>query len=316
MVARYVTGLLMLIAVMLPAASRAVCANCQSVAVVDIETEVNCSYFEGAWGTFLVIECRKKFAELRTMIETAIVNTNKFSVFERARLYTLLDERALAQIGRTGGAAYRGRLKGVEFLIYGKVTEFSRGSNSYSEQRFDMSSDDAALALDLRIVNVRTGQIVFASNVREELQTNASVNTGINSRQTSMDTARTYGLLQRGVAQSIARELTIQGYPPTVAQASGTQIYINYGAPFLQSGMTVEVFSLGAPIDDPATGAQIGRIETPAGSYRVDQVAPNYSVASLISPGPAVPKRGDLVRFKPANPNGYQPFERVELPRN
>lgn len=311
-----IAALLMLIAAALPATSRAACVNCQTVAVVDIESEVNCNYFESYWGTFLVVECRKKFAELRTMVETAIVNTNKFSVFERARLYTLLDERALAQIRLTGGGAYRTRLKGVDFLIYGKVTEFSRGSSSYSEQRFDMSSGDAALALDLKIVNVRTGQIVYASTVREELQTNASVNTGINSRQTGMDTARTYGLLQRGVAQSIARELTIQGYPPTVAQISGNQIYINYGAPFLTAGMTVDVFSLGAPIDDPATGAQIGRIETPAGSYRVDQVAPTYAVASLISPGPAVPKRGDLVRFKPANPNGYQPFERVELPRN
>lgn len=316
MIMRRIVAMFMLLAAMAPATSRAACVNCQSVAVVDIESEVNCNYFESFWGTFLVIECRKKFAELRTMVETAIVNTNKFSVFERARLYSLLDERALSQIRLTGGNAYRARLKGVDFLIFGKVTEFSRGSSSYAEQRFNMSSADAALALDLRIVNVRTGQIVYASNVREELQTDASVNTGINSRQTNMDTARTYGLLQRGVAQSIARELTIQGYPPTVAQTNGNQIYINYGTPFLQAGMTVDVLSLGAPIDDPTTGTQIGRIETPAGSYRVDQVASTYAIASLVSPGQAVAKRGDLVRFKPANPNGYQAFDRVELPRN
>ncbi|KPF73983.1 hypothetical protein IP88_08285 [alpha proteobacterium AAP81b] len=313
---RLLTAAAVTAALALPSGAAAVCTTCQSVAVASIDSEVNCNYYESYWGTFLVIECRKKFNEMREMIETAIRNTNKFSVFERARLYTLLDERALAQVGITGGGSYRTRLKGVDFLIYGKITEFSRGANSYAENSFAMNSTDAALAIDLKIVNVRSGQIIFASNVREELQTSSGVSTGSSRQGTAMDAARTAGLLQRQVAQAIAQELTFQGYPPSIAQIEGSRIYINYGTPFLKQGMTVNVFSLGTPLIDPQTGAQIGRTEMPAGSYRVEQVASGYSVASLISPGPAQPRKGDLVRFERLDANGAEQFERVDLPRN
>lgn len=272
-----------------------VCTSCQTVAIADIESETNCNIYANDWGTLVVLQCQRKFREIREMVETALRGTNKYSIFERARLYTLFDERALAAAGTVSGRAYRTRLTGVDFLVYGKVTEFSRGTRSVSTRGYGESANDSAMAIDLKIVNVRTGQVVFAGDVRETLETATAYDSDNVSTQTSMDSAREAGLLQRAVARAIARDIAFKGYPLTVVAAQGPQITVNYGSPFLQKGMLLDAFKLGPPLVDPTTGAVIGRERTLAGQYQVLQVTPNFATASLISGGVSVVQRGDAV---------------------
>ena len=272
-----------------------VCTSCQTVAIADIESDTNCNLYANDWGTLVVLQCQRKFREIRDMVETALRGTNKYAIFERARLYTLFDERALAMAGTVNGRAYRSRLTGVDYLVYGKVTEFSRGSRSVSTRGYGESADDAAMAIDLKIVNVRSGMVIFAGDVRETLET-ASIYEGETvSTQTSMDPARVAGLLQRAVARAIARDIAFKGFPLTVVATQGSNITVNYGSPFLEKCLLLDAFKLGPPMIDPTTGAVIGRERTEAGRFEVRQVTPSFATAVRISGTGPMPLRSDVV---------------------
>ncbi|AJP72984.1 hypothetical protein TS85_16075 [Sphingomonas hengshuiensis] len=295
--------------------AQAQCVGCQSVAIVDIDSERDCSYWASFGGQLLVVECRNRFHALREMIETAIVKTNKFSVFERSRLSTLLDERALSAIGLTDGTAHRAKLKGVDFLIYGKITEFGTASSNVTDPRYAVEVNTAAMALDLKIVNVRTGQIVSANSVREELQTSGGLLTRSGGSASGMDAGQVYGQIERRVADAIAAELVFAGYPMRVIKVDGERMFVNYGSGFLSPGQRVRVMSLGEPLIDPTTNQHLGQTETPIGDFEVEEVTPNFSVARRVTPG-LMPSRGDIIRIpRPrASGSGSRAIERAELP--
>ena len=288
------------------AAAQSICASCQTVAVVDIQSDRDCRLYENDWGDVVVLQCQRKFREIRDMVETALRKTNKYAIYERERLYTIASERELAQVGITNGVGFKARLTGVDFLVYGKITEFSTGSSTVSTRGYTESSDDAALAIDLKIVNVRTGRVVYSGDVRETLVTaqqyeGASVNT-----QSSMDAARTAGLLQRAVAIGIAREIATAGYPMVVADAEpdGSEIVINYGAPFLAKGMDVKVYSVGRIITDPVTGAVIERKMAEAGRYRITLVTPNTATARRVEGAGRVQRSDRVMVHDPEEESG------------
>lgn len=315
MIRKHLLASVVSMALMTASTAEAVCVGCQSVAVANIESERNCSLYSDFWGNWLVIECQKQFPQMRDMIETAIRNTNKFSLSDTARIALKVDENTVAKIINSGGTAYRTALKGIDFLVYGKITEFSHGENSYQGQRFSTSSEDAALAVDLKIVNVRSGKIIFAQNVREELETAGSVGTASGTQSSSMSATRIAGLLLRQAAEAITAELTFSAYPPAVAQVDGDRIYINYGKPFLKQGQVVDLMTLGPPLIDPATGASLGRTETPNGSYRVEQVTATFSVARVENRGNRMPVIGDILRFERGTEQGDE-FARGRIPSN
>lgn len=299
-----------LVPALVPASADA-CVGCQSISVANIESEENCTVYTNDWGDLLLGECRKQFPVLRDMIETALRNTNKFSLTDTARIALRVDEKTVDRIINSGGTAHRAVFKGVDFLVYGKVTEFSRGERSYSGDGVDTSSADAALAVDLKIVNIRTGRIAFQQNVREELETTGSIQTAGRSSSSAMNAARVAGLLQRAAAEAIAHEITFAAYPPRVMRAEGDRIFINYGRPFLERGQRVTLMSAGAPLIDPATGASLGQMETPNGIYRIEQVTPQMSVGRIETAGERPARTNDIVRFERG---GDDEIERGTIP--
>jgi curli biogenesis system outer membrane secretion channel CsgG len=288
------------------AVAQSVCTSCQTVAVVDIQSDRDCRMYESDWGTVVVLQCQRKFREIRDMVETALRKTNKYAIYERERLYTIANERELAAVGITNGMGFKARLTGVDFLVYGKITEFSTGSSTVSTRGYTESADDAALAIDLKIVNVRTGRVVYSGDVRETLVTAQQYDGASVSTQSSMDGARTAGLLQRAVAIGIAREIATAGYPMVVADADpdGREIVINYGSPLLAKGMQVNVYSVGRIITDPVTGAVIERKMNEAGRYRITLVTPNSATAVRVEGGGRVQRSDRVMVHEPEQEAG------------
>jgi curli biogenesis system outer membrane secretion channel CsgG len=110
-------------------------------------------------------------------LTTALVETNRFIVLERANLDSVLAEQDLAASGRISqatGAAY-GEIEGAEIAVIASVTEFDDGAKGGSiggSGLFgDMVSSVAAgfsgthIAIDLRLVDTRTSRILFATGV-------------------------------------------------------------------------------------------------------------------------------------------------------
>lgn len=120
------------------------------------------------------------------MLCTALFNTNRFIVLERALLQEVLAEQDLGASGRANQetAPELGAIEGAELLITGAVTEFEPGSSGIYGTLGNLahyggkwghvagnvlgSIRKSHVAIDLRVVDTRTSRIVLAASVKGE----------------------------------------------------------------------------------------------------------------------------------------------------
>lgn len=110
---------------------------------------------------------------IKEMLVSELVNSNRFLVYERENLDVLLAEQALSADSK---AKIREELEGVELFVFGALTEFSATSQGgeisvpvpIMGKTFDtkIGYKKAHVAMDLRIVDTRTGRIVAVTTVK------------------------------------------------------------------------------------------------------------------------------------------------------
>lgn len=111
--------------------------------------------------------------ELSSMLSNELAGTEKFRVVERSKLETVLREQDLGASGRVrqGTAAQIGQLTGAQYLVLGTVSAYQErtqgGGGGISIGGFSIGgrSDDAYIAVDLRVVNATTGELDFTRTV-------------------------------------------------------------------------------------------------------------------------------------------------------
>lgn len=121
------------------------------------------------WG----VEFRDIGEGMRDMLTTALFNTNRFIVLEREQLGEVIKEQDLAKSGRIkkGTEAPTGEIYGAELLITAAVTEFEGsakgvgGGTKVLGVTVAGGAKKAHLAIDLRIIDMKTSQIVAATTV-------------------------------------------------------------------------------------------------------------------------------------------------------
>lgn len=119
--------------------------------------------------------------------------SDRFRVIERAQLQKLLDEQNLEGIVRPGELAKPGQVRGVDFLLIGKVTNLavkaerkSRGFGlaqvgglfggaDYKKTEIDITT---SCGVDIRLVNPTTGEVVV-SNFSEFKKTDSASAIGL-----------------------------------------------------------------------------------------------------------------------------------------
>ncbi|MBE9516171.1 MAG: hypothetical protein IME93_04255 [Proteobacteria bacterium] len=99
------------------------------------------------------------------MLTDALFNSGRFIVLERENLKDVIDEQDLADSGRMrqSTVAPKGQLEGAELLVRGSVTQFEPRCSGGSAIVF--STSQACIAINIRIMDVRTGRIVNATTV-------------------------------------------------------------------------------------------------------------------------------------------------------
>jgi curli biogenesis system outer membrane secretion channel CsgG len=99
------------------------------------------------------------------MLTSALVNSNRFIGLERANLREVTSEQDLADTGRfrKDTVAQRGEMEGAELLIRGSVIQFEPECRGGSVIVF--SAKEACIAINVRIVDVKTGRVVNATTV-------------------------------------------------------------------------------------------------------------------------------------------------------
>ena len=108
------------------------------------------------------------------MLTDALFNSGRFIVLERERLNEVTQEQDLANSGRfkKQTAAPIGELEGAELLIRGSITEFE--PNCKGGSVIIVSGKQACMAINLRILDAKTGRVVNATTV-----TGTSGNAGV-----------------------------------------------------------------------------------------------------------------------------------------
>lgn len=99
------------------------------------------------------------------MLTDALTNTGRFIVLERERLDEVMAEQDLADTGRFANetVAPKGELEGAELLVRGSITTFDPKCAGGSA--IIVSSNQACVAVNIRILDARTGRVVSATTV-------------------------------------------------------------------------------------------------------------------------------------------------------
>jgi curli biogenesis system outer membrane secretion channel CsgG len=120
---------------------------------------------------------------LREMLLTALVNSNRFSVVERQALTAVMQEQELSASGAAqqgAGGPQRGKIKTADLIISAAVTEFEPQASGGSAGvgggggvgsgvlggLLGASLNRAHMALDIRIIDASTSEILAATRVQ------------------------------------------------------------------------------------------------------------------------------------------------------
>jgi curli biogenesis system outer membrane secretion channel CsgG len=111
--------------------------------------------------------------ELSGMLSNELAGTEKFRVVERSKLEAVLREQDLGASGRVrqGTSAKIGQLTGAQYLVLGTVSAYEEktqgtgGGISIGGFSVGGRSDEAYIAVDLRVVNASTGELDFTRTV-------------------------------------------------------------------------------------------------------------------------------------------------------
>jgi curli biogenesis system outer membrane secretion channel CsgG len=130
------------------------------IAVMDFETKVPNHGWEVGHGA-------------SDMLTTALVKTKKYRCFERDKIESIMKEQNFQMSGAvdTKTAVQVGKLIGVKYIITGAVTEYGLGTSDFGAGGYvDFGKKTYKAAVDVRAVNVETGEIIFADSGSGELK--------------------------------------------------------------------------------------------------------------------------------------------------
>jgi curli biogenesis system outer membrane secretion channel CsgG len=219
------------------------------------------------------------------MFITELVKSGKFTVVDRERLDALMREKNLSLSGEIDPrtAVQAGKLLGVEYILFGNVTEFG-GESAKARVGFGVGLDvkrrKFISALDARLVSTTTGEIVWADKARKE---ESNVNVFVFGTGGGVDDRRMFDKVLLPCVEELAGKLknlsletskTVVGrVAGKIARVQGSTVSINLGSEDgLSVGDTLGVYRMGEPIRDPDTGQVLGADEEKIGSIKVTAV--------------------------------------------
>ncbi|MGA2570466.1 MAG: CsgG/HfaB family protein [Terracidiphilus sp.] len=252
------------------------------------------------------------------LIITNLVNDGTYSVFERQALDKLMTEQNFSNSNRAdpSTAARLGKLAGVDVIIIGAITQFGNdtkkqdvgggGGNwhGFGVGNVGHSNTKATVAINARIVNVDTGEIVAVAEGSGESSRSSlglggggggwhgwgggHLDLGSSNFQNTIVGEATKAAVTKLSANLIAdaprvsvRTITVEG---VVAAVDGGQIVLNVGSNSgVKVGDQLQVSRVTKEIKDPTTGEVIRRLSSTIGIIRATDVDAKSAVCVPVS---------------------------------
>ena len=255
---------------------------------------------------------------ISALLVTNLVRNGSFSVIDRDALSKVLAEQNFSNSNRAdpASAARIGKVLGVDYIIVGTITQFGNETNKqnvgggggnwhgFGVGSIGHSNSKANVAIDARIINVDTAEILAAAEGKGESSRSGlalgggggnwkgmgagNVDFGSSNFQSTI-----IGEATKKAVDALATDLGTQASRLTVravkidaliAAVDGGQIILNAGARAgIHSGDQLTVVRVGREIKDPATGQVIRRLTSTIGTIQAVDVDDTLSVCNVVS---------------------------------
>ena len=244
------------------------------------------------------------------MLTTALVKTGNYIVIERNELQQLLDEQSLGASGITTqeSAAQLGNVLGAELVIIGAVSEFgnAKSTTGGSTRRLGIGIDNskAVVAVDVRIVDPSTSEILAAEDIRKSKSKKGlsvrvkDVQVGSRSEFDESIVGKAAREAVDGVVELLVKNANKVRWQAKVVTMNGGDVFINAGAKIgVKTGMRFTVYRPGEELIDPDTGLNLGSVETTVGVIEVNdnELGEGKAARCTVIDGSSF-ERGDIVR--------------------
>lgn len=237
---------------------------------------------------------------------TELLKTNKFRLIEREQIDKVIEEQDFGESGRVdaGSAAKIGKILGVQFLVMGRVTEFSLKSSGIGGLSLKegiglgVKSTNAIVAIDARLVETSSAEIIASVTGKgDKRNTNLSVAVEWEAISFGSDEFRqtNLGVAMREAVASAAKQLSEKAYSSdrvpaqpekmtgAVAYVSGNRVIINIGS---TSGIKPEmVFAVRRVLEvvkDPDTEEVIDEVTEVVAEIKVTEVKDKSATCSVL----------------------------------
>lgn len=258
---------------------------------------------------------------LGAMLTTALVEADRFVVVERTNVERVLSEQQMAGNKVTTGTTQPelGKMIGVQYMLFGAVTEFgeadegggfSLGFGSSADKLDDLftgavstESASGAVAMDIRVVDTTSGRIIEVIRVKEPIDSSGwdvslgyeEMNIGTNQfKKTPLGEAS-----RRAITKVVSRlALTTMNKPWSgmVVDFDGETTIINAGSSAgIRVGDLFMAETIVKKLTDPATGEVLTVRKKKLGTIEITEVEEKVAIGSFLPLSMEVPQRGDLV---------------------
>lgn len=221
--------------------------------------------------------------QVTDLLSKSLTESGTYIVFERPDISRLKDESNL-----TGKKL---NLVGVDALIIGSLTEFGRKTVGQTGFVSSSKKQVAFAKVDLRVVDVSTGQVFFATSGAGESSTESASTFGFGS-QAAYDGTLNDSAIRQAISEAVNRlssELAGRPWQTYFLSADQGRYFVAGGkAQGLRPGMLFSVQTVGEKIKSPQTGFDITlpgreiaqlRIDSNFGDAEVNE----GSVGSIVS---------------------------------
>jgi curli biogenesis system outer membrane secretion channel CsgG len=292
------------------------------VALMDFDFGTVQRWWSGNW------DIGKGIADL---VVTNLVKDGTYSVIERKKLDTVLTEQNFSNTDRANptSAAKIGKVLGINAIVVGSITQFGLedkstkvggiggGFGRLAGGAFGKKEGKANVAIDARLVDVNTGEIVAVASGKGTSKRSGmllggagagggnfgagGVEMGSSNFQDTILGEAVRAAVEDLTTQLIAQAGKVEGTTVTinglVADASGGTIILNVGkSSGVAVGMKLLVERVSREVKDPATGKVIRRIAAPVGEIEITEADESSAVAKVTSGQDF--KVGDTVKSK------------------
>jgi curli biogenesis system outer membrane secretion channel CsgG len=184
------------------------------------------------------------------MLAGRLVKSNNFLVFERSDLKKLQQEQSIS-----GGS-----IVGVDTAIVGSVTEFGRGVSGKSAWLSSTKVQVARAKVEIRLVDIKTGQVFFSSTGTGEASTESGEIAGYGSHAEYDATLndRAIAAAITDVIDKLVSTLDEKPWNTDILEIQGGQVFISGGQrQGMKAGDVLRVMVPGQKVKSKQTGMEI-----------------------------------------------------------